>query len=125
MTMTQYGCYFTLVIPLDEDLTHRMGEDAVQSAPPQPIRQRAEALEPMTTVTELVADVPVFLCELIGLQLERAVDVITEGIADDDVELCFTRQGSSHPRKQTSSDNLWRQMQGRTVKTVIVQSTTG
>jgi len=68
MTMTQYRYYFTLVTPLDEHLTHRMGEDAVQSAPPQPSRQRAEALEPMSTVTELVADVPVFLCELIVLQ---------------------------------------------------------
>ena len=121
VTMQHCGYCFILVTPLDEYLTHRMGEDAVQSAPPQPTRQRAEALEPMTTVTELVADVPVFLCELIGLQLERAVDVLTEGIADDDVELCFTGQGSSHPRKRTSSDNLWRQMQGRAIKPVILQ----
>ena len=48
-----------------------------------------------------------------------------EGITDDDIEFCLTRQGSSHPRKRTSSVSLWQQRRGRTIKTVIVQSTTG
>ena len=111
--MPQSGYYFTLVAPLEEYVAHSVGEDVVQPVPP------------MHMVTELEAIAPVFLHELVVLPSEPAEDLTKGGIADDDIEFRIAGQECSHPRKRTSSDSLWQQMQGRAIKPVILQSTSG
>ena len=109
--MLQCGYCFILVTPLDEYLTHRVGEDAVQHVPPT------------HTVTELEANAPVFLRELIGLQVEQAEGVIKEGIANDDMEFHVIGRQSGHLRERTSSGNLQWRIRGRAIKPVFVQPT--
>ena len=111
MTMQHCGYCFILVTPLDEYLTHRVGEDAVQHVPPT------------HTVTELEANAPVFLRELIGLQVEQAEGVIKEGIANDDIEFHVIGRQSGHLRERTSSGNLQWRIRGRAIKPVFVQPT--
>ena len=110
VTMPQYRFCFTSITPLDGHLTRFAGEDAVQPA------------LPMNTVIGLEVEAHAFLHEIPGLQWEQAEDGVAEGVVNDDTKFYTIDRKSSHPRKRTSSGNLWQQIQGRMTKSAVVQS---
>ena len=62
---------------------------------------------PMNTVIGLEVEAHAFLHEIPGLQWEQAEDGVAEGVVNDDTKFYTIDRKSSHPRKRTSSGNLW------------------